>query len=268
MGEDAKFQDPNDENKTISEGMSQLDIVKHAVKTVMHTLTEQDRLAIVAFDSSASTVFSLSEMNEGGRKQALVALEKLHQEGNTDIWAGLLAGLEALRNPASVPSSKLPRKRSIILLTDGQPNRSPPQGEERALHDYFEKNPTFHCQVNTFGFGYSLNSKLLHDIAVRGRGIFSFIPDAKIVGTCFVSAVANACSTMSQNCKLHLTLKNGSQFTGHPGIGGNYLVSETSWGRVVDIGPLLYGQPRDVVLSIELPAIPRGEEVPYLEVVV
>jgi hypothetical protein len=170
---------------------------------------------------------------KGGRQQALVALEKLDE--NTDYWTS-------------------------------QPNRSPPEGEERALHNYFEKNPNFHCQVNTFGFGYSLNSKLLQDIAIRGRGTFSFIPDAKIVGTCFVSAVSNACSTMSQNCKVHLILKNNAQFTGP--VSGNYIVDEPSWGRVVDIGPLHYGQSRDVVVSMNLPAISPNSNIPYLEVVV
>ena len=38
---DATFQDPEDDSKTISGGMSVLDIVKHAVKTVIHTLTAQ-----------------------------------------------------------------------------------------------------------------------------------------------------------------------------------------------------------------------------------
>jgi adenylate kinase len=267
MGEDAKFQDPNDETKTVSEGMNQLDIVKHAVKTIMHTLTDQDRLAIVSFDSVATTAFSLSEMNEGGRQQALVALEKLQQDGNTDIWAGLLAGLEALRVPNNVPQSNLPRKSAIILLTDGQPNRSPPEGEERALRAYFEKFPNFHCQVNTFGFGYNLNSKLLHDISVRGRGTFSFIPDAKIVGTCFVSAVANACSTMSQNCKVHLTCKNGSTFNG--AVSGKYHFDETTWGRVVELGPLHYGQSRDLVVPMNIPTLSMATyDLSYLEVVV
>ena len=41
-----------------------LDIVKHAVRTVMHTLGAGDRLAIVAFDSYAETAFALGEMTE------------------------------------------------------------------------------------------------------------------------------------------------------------------------------------------------------------
>lgn len=81
MGEDAKFQDPNDETKTRSEGMSVLDIVKHAVKTVIHTLTDKDRLSIVAFDSNSQLHYSLSEMNAGGKSQAVLAVEGLRPLG-------------------------------------------------------------------------------------------------------------------------------------------------------------------------------------------
>jgi hypothetical protein len=267
MGDDARFQDPNDETKTVSEGLTILDLVKHSVKTIMLTLSPQDRLAIVAFDSRAIIAFPLREMDDNGRQMATIALESLRQDGNTDIWAGLYAGLEALRLP-QVPAvhSSVPRKSCIILLTDGQPNQSPPQGEEQALNSYLEKYPDFQCQVNTFGFGYNLNSKLLLDLGVRGKGTFSFLPDAKIVGTCFVSAVANICSNMSQNCRVHLLLKNDAAFAG--GVGAKYNTVDTNWGRIVDIGPLQYGQSRDLVVSMNIPAKTSNQDEPYLEVVV
>merc|ERR1719421_2534882 len=56
--------------------------------------------------------------------------------------------------------------------------------------------PTNHC-VRTFGFGYSLDSKLLEEIAVTGNGgTFSFIPDAGMVGTIFIHAVASILSSV------------------------------------------------------------------------
>uniref|UniRef100_A0A6B2KYS2 VWFA domain-containing protein n=1 Tax=Arcella intermedia TaxID=1963864 RepID=A0A6B2KYS2_9EUKA len=264
MGEDARFQDPENENLTRSEGISILDLVKHSVKAIMHTLTDQDRLSVVAFDSNAKIAVPLKEMTENGRKLAITALEKLRPEDNTNIWAGLYSGLEALRNPpkSTLINTAIPRKKTIILLTDGQPNQSPPEGEGKALFKYFEKYPDFKCQVNTFGFGYTLNSRLLLDIATVGSGTFAFIPDAKIVGTCFVSAVANLCSNLSQYCKVHLVLKNGATFAGP--VSGNYSFQDTAWGRVVDIGPLYYGQNRDLSVPIH---IPHSDE-PYLDVTV
>jgi len=57
------------------DGLSILDIVKHALKTVMHSLGPQDRLALVGFSTTANTVFTLQPMTEENRKKALEALE-------------------------------------------------------------------------------------------------------------------------------------------------------------------------------------------------
>merc|ERR1719181_926841 len=73
------------------DGLTVLDVVKHAVKTVMHTLGPDDRLALVAFDNMVETAFALGEMNDGGRKQAVEALEALQPRGTTNIWGGLHA---------------------------------------------------------------------------------------------------------------------------------------------------------------------------------
>merc|ERR1719421_2792625 len=71
--------------------------------------------------------------------------------------------------------------------------------------------PTNHC-VRTFGFGYSLDSKLLEEIAVTGNGgTFSFIPDAGMVGTIFIHAVASILSSVQgvsgANLRVHYKKK-------------------------------------------------------------
>jgi len=72
--------------------------------------------------------------------------------------------------------------------------------------------PKFKCQVNTFGFGYSLDSKLLLNLSKIGGGIYSFIPDAKILGTNFVNCIANATTTLCLDAKLKLIVQGGSKF--------------------------------------------------------
>lgn len=210
-GTDAKFQDPEDETKQVSLGLTILDLVKHAVKTVIHTLGENDRLSIVAFDSVGFVAFPLSLMDAARKDKAVTALESLMPRDSTNIFAGLEAGLDSLRLAKPAASSRLARKKCVFLLTDGQPSESPPDGEERELLRYFDKHGRI-AAVSTFGFGYALkryafaflslslslthtNSDLLVGLANAGAGSFSFLPDAKVVGTCFVNAIANACKT-------------------------------------------------------------------------
>ena len=74
------------------------------------------------------------------------------------------------------------RRSCILLLTDGRPTTKPGRGEAGELKHYFTSNPGFSCQVNTFGFGYGLDSGLLHEIAKEGGGSFAFIPGKQKLG--------------------------------------------------------------------------------------
>jgi hypothetical protein len=65
----------NDKNEQYD--LSQLDLVKHALKTIIHSLEVQDRLSIVSFSDEAKILFRLAAMNDQGKKRALAAVEKL-----------------------------------------------------------------------------------------------------------------------------------------------------------------------------------------------
>ena len=54
-----------------NDGFSVLDIVKHAVNSVMTMLEEKDRLSVVVFHSNAEIVFPLTNMNENNRKNCI-----------------------------------------------------------------------------------------------------------------------------------------------------------------------------------------------------
>jgi Mg-chelatase subunit ChlD len=226
-----------------SDGLTTLDIVRHAVKAVMGNLGEADRLAIIAFDNKAETAFPLAAMSAEGRAMAEEALERLAPRGQTNLWAGLVHGLDALRDGDGED-----RKKTILLLTDGQPNIKPPRGHLAELKKYRETNADFSCQISTFGFGYKLDSQLLLELAEEGQGTFGFIPDAPMVGTCFVDAIANVLSTHTPRALLHLTPGPGGAFAGP--VKGGFSVMETEWGRVVDIGSLQLGQSREVVVPM------------------
>jgi hypothetical protein len=59
--------------------------------------------------------------------------------------------------------------------------------------------------VNTFGFGYELDSQLLEGLAHIGNsGSYAFIPDGAFVGTIFVNAISNLLTTVATNLKLSI----------------------------------------------------------------
>jgi len=89
--------------------------------------------------------------------------------------------------------------------------------------------PTFAFQINTFGFGYSLDSELLLNIAKEANGTFGFIPDGLIVGTNFINSLANVMSTYSHGAILRLIPQSGAAFSGK--VLGELDESQESWGR-------------------------------------
>jgi Mg-chelatase subunit ChlD len=195
MSTEVEIQGANDKEKF---GLSQLDLVKHALKTIVHSLTRNDRLSIVSFANSASILFRLRSMDDDGRSSALAALERLEDNGQTNLWDGLKTGLEVLAEGKRISGSNV----ALFLLTDGCPNVEPPRGHLPTLAAYKEKS-NFTCSINTFGFGYNLDSQLIEDLAQMGNsGSYAFIPDGSFVGTIFVNAISNLLTTAATNLQL------------------------------------------------------------------
>lgn len=257
MGEAATFEAPD--GTLQDDGLSMLDLVKHAVKTLAHMMLPEDRLALVAFSSTASLVLPPTPMGDAGRANALQALDSLTPDGATDIWSGLSMGLESLRQAAAadVEAGLRSRKSTVLLLTDGVPNEVPEGGHHAALQDYMQTHPEYVFQISTFGFGYTLDSALLQDIAELGCGSYAFVPDAKILGTVFLNSFANAVATCSQKATLDLHNpadgEHAGQIVGR--VLGDLHCTTESWGVRVHLGPLQYGQSRSVAVPMAIPSL-------------
>ena len=137
------------------------------------------------------------------------------------------------------------------------PNVVPPRGHIPMFKQYLEAHPQTRFNVSTFGFGYSLDSKLLSEIADVGGGSYGFIPDAGMVGTVFVHALANLFSTYAPRAVLNVEVPDGMTVKAPR---GSYHATSTSWGSCIEIGDIQYGQTRDFILEFEGVG-PDGKEV-------
>lgn len=86
-------------------GLTQLDVVKHALKTVASSLRPIDQMALVTFSDKARVEFKLMIMTEANKKRALDIIDKLDIEGITNLWAGLLQGLEIMAESANADAN-------------------------------------------------------------------------------------------------------------------------------------------------------------------
>jgi len=67
-------------------GFNLLDLVKHAMKTVILTMRPCDRLFILAYDTRRDRVLEWTNMDEDGHKKALAQVEGLHSRGGTNSY--------------------------------------------------------------------------------------------------------------------------------------------------------------------------------------
>jgi len=244
MGSEAMVQ--NEAGVSVRHGLTLLDIVKHALRTIIHVLDGRDRFAVVCYSDTASTILELTPMTQEGKSRAELRLTQLQPDGMTNLWAGLdLAG--------QILSSEPGRLQHMLLLTDGVPNIHPPRGLVPMLERLKKKSGgRLNFTINTFGFGYELDSQMLLQIANIGSGSYAFIPDAGFVGTVFVNAVTNLLVAMATHVTLVLEPLSGVSFSKSAIFGGR-TVKQVDQSLEVELEPLQFGQTKDVILRAVLP---------------
>ena len=167
-------------------GFSTLDVCKHAARCVACSLDDTCRLGLVVYDAQARVVVGLERVTPAHVAKVHKALDALAPGTSTNLWGGLELGVDELVGGAG------DNARAVLLLTDGVPNNSPPEGEVAALRaKRLAKDGSETVAVFAAGFGYALRSDLLLSLAREGGGLFSFVPDAGMVGTSFNHLVAS-----------------------------------------------------------------------------
>ncbi len=130
---------------------------KAAASSFIHSSDEKSWVSLISFSSGAETIVELSRIKEN-RSKLKKKIDSLSVGGNTNIGAGLEAGLEALFSGSSPPKNPV-----IILLSDGEHNT----GE---LWPAVEKCVEKEVRVKTIAFGSGADEKTLREIANRTNG--------------------------------------------------------------------------------------------------
>jgi len=183
-----------------SNGFSSLNIVQHAVRTVIASLTPADQFALVSFHSTTKTEFPLTPVKDAGVKAAAdAAVNALYPQNNTNLWAGLERAFSLL----PTDTARMP---VILILTDGVENETPAEGTVAACKSRLDRLRATGASVPliyTLGFGTNLESPKLVDLAAASPGgLFEYTHDAGSVGTVFVNALANIFVTAAREARV------------------------------------------------------------------
>ena len=143
------------------------DIRKLAATSFVDKLREEDRSAIVDFDSSARTLVELTT----DKTKVKYAISQIDSYGGTNLYRGLQKAVDELNT-----NGDSEHERYIIFLTDGDGSWS-----ESALASAKANN----ISVYTIGLGSGVNRPLLERIALETGGKFFFASNASNLGEIF-----------------------------------------------------------------------------------
>jgi len=235
MSASATLKGENGQNAEAT-GLSVLDVVKHSVNTIINTLDAGDKLSLVRFSSRGEVVLPLTAMDDDGKEKARSALKALNPTGSTNLWDGLVQGLDHMQ-------SRSGKNAHLLLLTDGEPTDHPQGGYGPALKKRQAATP-LGCSISTFGFGYVLDSPLLVELATLGNGKYYFIPDSGLVGTVFVNCLSNILCAYAN--EVQVSIKTNNTINGD--ISGFDSKKEKD-SININIGSVNYGQSRDLIVN-------------------
>jgi len=94
-----------------------ISLVRKAIRRLIRNLQDQDRIALIAFDTQVDLLLPFTNMTADGKRNAKNIIGALDSRSSTDLCGGLLKGIELLQQDGNGNEVQ-----AILLFTDGQAN--------------------------------------------------------------------------------------------------------------------------------------------------
>lgn len=162
--------------------LTRLQLVQHTMITIIETLTPDDEVIIIKFNTGASLIYKGNE-----KEMARNAVYQLYPDGGTNIWEAIPLAYQYANNAKNESTD-------ILLFTDGQTEhikQGSLNGIIEIFQDYLNNLQTKHFKLTTFGFSNDINSKLLYDMALMTNSNFCFISDQSVAASTFINFFAH-----------------------------------------------------------------------------
>ncbi len=138
-----------------------LEMAKEAAKATADTLSADDLLEVIAFDSQPTRIVRMTAAKHRARIQSDIA--RIQAGGGTEIFGALDAAYQALTVTRA-------RKKHVVLLTDGV-------APQNGIRDLVQAMSAEGMTVSTVGLGAGIDDQLLRMISDLGGGRFYKVVD-------------------------------------------------------------------------------------------
>lgn len=222
-------------------------LARAAVKQALRMLHPDDRFSLVAYDDRVDIIMPTTQAAGEARRRATARLAEVDARGSTDLAGGWLTGCDQVApHLAEEPAGR------CLLLTDGLANVGVTDAEELAARA--ETLRGRHIVTSTFGVGADFDEELLQRLAERSGGHFYFVESAAQIPDLLTSELGEALQVVARDATLAVQLPAGVRAV--PLTRLEWCATDS--GIRIALGDLVSGQEVDVVVRLDLPAIPLG----------
>lgn len=219
---------------------------------LLDSLTKEDRLAVVVFDSKAEVLLPSTRIDDADMKDLRAKISAMKANGTTDMAAGLrLAINEVSRNLEKDGVNR------IVLVGDGVPN------DDRNVLALVSEAAAKGVSVTALGLGNDYDETLMGRIAQQSGGRFFYVEDSAKVASFFAEEVTRLHKVVARNAVLEL-------HTG-PGVAVQSVVGRPTrgieHGVAVNLGDLSLGEQQEIVVELAASPSKEGSTVEVLDAV-
>lgn len=176
---------------------TRLQQVKEATAYIIDHLDENDIFSLVTFNDRAEVIIPSAAGVD--KNEAKVKLRAIRSSGGTEIFQGLLAGInevERWRSPNLV--------NHIIILTDGHT-----YGDEEECLEWAQEAARRNVSITTLGIGPDWNDKLLDEIATLSDGASYYIDSPFKVNEVFREKIHALTNVFARQMKMAVRMGEG-----------------------------------------------------------
>ncbi|KAK0623179.1 Pleckstrin homology domain-containing protein [Immersiella caudata] len=233
-----------------------INLVRDALRFMVHTLGERDRMGLVTFGSSGGGVPIVGMTTKAwpGWSNVLNSIKPVGQKSHrADVVEGANVAMDLLmgrkyNNPIA----------TIMLISDASTS------DADSVDFVVSRAEAAKITIHSFGLGMTHKPDTMIELSTRTKASYTYVKDWMMLRECLAGCLGSMQTLSHQNVKLKLKLPEGSPAKFHK-ISGALQITKRATGRDAEaaLGDLRFGDKRDILVQLViLPDNTSQEQLP------
>lgn len=220
-----------------------INLVRDALKFMVNTLGERDRMGLVTFGSGGGGVPIVGMTTKAwpGWSNILTSIKPVGQKSHrADVVEGANVAMDLLmqrkhNNPIA----------TIMLISDASTS------DADSVDFVVSRAEAAKITIHSFGLGMTHKPDTMIELSTRTKASYTYVKDWMMLRECLAGCLGSMQTLSHQNVKLKLKLPEGSPAKFHK-ISGALQITKRATGRDAEaaLGDLRFGDKRDILVQL------------------